>query len=75
MKMYIQTDRGTVYEVTKDGCGRKCGLHQKSCIIARKEPCRKLTAFIEEVYMGCYGFQRRGRIRIEKDNFNPKPNA
>ena len=73
MKMYIQTDRGAVYEVTKDGCGGKCGLHGKGCSVARKEPCRKLTAFIEEVHMGCYGFKRLGRIRIEKDNFKPMP--
>ena len=61
MKMFIQNDKGVVYEVRPRACGCKaCSLHCKRCEDAKagKEPCQKMIGFISSMYYAPYGFVR-----------------
>lgn len=58
MRMFVQDDRGVLYEVANRVCGDNCSLHQKACHVHGKERCRKMIDFINSQPYACYGFRR-----------------
>lgn len=62
MKLFVQTDKGVIYEIKPRACGGKeCALFCKRCEeggTPGKEPCQRMIDFFVGMYYEPYGFVR-----------------